>query len=1106
MGVEGLSAECSFCLEFLNNTQKLCNFQVDGTGDVLEAQLQAEFDSAFEFNYPEDYFYNPANGAEAPAAMKQAMKDLLQWIYECMPKEADTAEYKDISSFKSQKFKNECAEHFDLDYLLNWYVFTDYFMMVDQRAKNQMLRTWDGKKFYITYYDGDTALGCRNDSYLAYDYKLNRDTWDTAMGKWAYEGHDSWLWCLVLANFEDELKAAANKLRSALTPERALKMFNVEQMGNWSARCYNKSGEFKYLKPQTEGVDVGGVLTKYNFVYALQGSREAHRTFTIQNRFALLDAKYNTNAFMSDNIDAYISRSSNDGADKVRVTGSELYYYGWGTNNATYESGIMAEADEEAVLTVSGAFTVNDPIRIYGASRMKRIDLSGISNRFKRELGLNKCLRLQELDMTATNGASSGWYLNIGNCTMLKRLLLNGQTGATTNEGGLEMDLSSHTRLEHVDLGGTKVLSVLLAEGAPVSRLVLPSTLSTLSLRYLGNLKDEGLTIEGYENITGLKYAECPGVDWKSLVTRCTSLERVRIDVGTVTDSADMLNRLSGKKGYASDGSLVDYPALTGMWYLSEYIDDALYDELKSKYPELTICQPSYTLVEFDDSVEDPANITNMDNNTGYRYGNSYVPSAHIAKILNERHRCLGKDRLIEEGNMVVCMLHDEDSNYYADNAVLSKCSAANLTGSQGELWVYEPSYWYKGVNDILAKKKYGCFHYGDDKPREYQYTKIEAGSMTVYAGKALKMQSSLVGNDWNVGVEEVAESSIGKVSVGGYKYVRMPLVRSNSYGAAFVDANGNVMKMVRVADGYGYIDGMYVISAVPSGASSLVFTYLTKYADIVVLSNEAIYDADGNATNAISVMEPDAVYHKAQLVSMTLVSADGKSVKGGTLTAKTIDEYRTLVSSVGEYQKVMINNTQKDILNLSMLATGTRLSNTYYGNSNSVGIESTAFKSGMRRSYFNQGNNYVKLEDGSSINLRQLTNVMMGYINIKMQSKLIVDGIVSQDGVYTLEDGRMLDLSVLGSATGYVANVYFGRYMDLLPAEYGASTSTGYCDKAVAINMSSVKKLKSYYCSYETNDGLVYWSDYNLTEAGYVHKEYNGPIRIVELSEYKTM
>lgn len=48
-------------------------------------------------------------------------------------------------------------------------------------------------------------------------------------------------------------------------------------------------------------------------------------------------------------------------------------------------------------------------------------------------------------------------------------------------------------------------------------------------------------------------------------------------------------------------------------------------------------------MIEFDDTVADDANISNLDNLTGYKYGNSYVANGHITKILAKRHRALGK-------------------------------------------------------------------------------------------------------------------------------------------------------------------------------------------------------------------------------------------------------------------------------------------------------------------------------------------------------------------------------------------------------------------------------------------------------------------------------
>ena len=79
-----------------------------------------------------------------------------------------------------------------------------------------------------------------------------------------------------------------------------------------------------------------GQLVKYPYIYALKGDKQAFRHWFIQNRFALLDAKYETGNYLSDNIDMYMSRQAGDAANTIVVKSNELYYFGYGTNNAPH--------------------------------------------------------------------------------------------------------------------------------------------------------------------------------------------------------------------------------------------------------------------------------------------------------------------------------------------------------------------------------------------------------------------------------------------------------------------------------------------------------------------------------------------------------------------------------------------------------------------------------------------------------------------------------------------------------------------------------------------------------------------------------------------------
>lgn len=303
-GIEGFNDEAALkggrnkciCLEFLNNSETLCLF---GTSNM------DTFDDALEFRFKADDTWATAHEDD-----KAAVKRLWEWIYSCKG--------------NPTKFLNEYAEYFGNDSPFAWYLITDYFMAVDNRAKNMMLVTWDGKIWYFIPYDMDTVFGERNDSVLKYDYTITWETMDESIGSYAFAGHDSVLWELV-RGCPDKLREVADKLRSTMSLEYVLKVFNEEMMGNWCERIYNKDGIYKYIKPLTEGVTTAdGTTSYYDYLYALQGSRYAHRTYTIQNRFALLDSQYVCGTYRKDSFAAYFGYKFGSDNRKIRITASGI--------------------------------------------------------------------------------------------------------------------------------------------------------------------------------------------------------------------------------------------------------------------------------------------------------------------------------------------------------------------------------------------------------------------------------------------------------------------------------------------------------------------------------------------------------------------------------------------------------------------------------------------------------------------------------------------------------------------------------------------------------------------------------------------------------------
>lgn len=1065
----------SIALEGLNNSKELCLFQGAGSANSteLEAQLTADFDGSWEFNHPEDTVWDVSDVDNAATAdQRTAIHRLFGWVHDCVAATVgvtggtmamNNLDYGDSNGWSGKskwvctKFQNELSDYFNVQHLCTYYVFTDYCMSVDQRAKNTIIRTWDLLHWFITYYDGDTQWGKRNDSFLVYLYTLSRDTWDSDKSKFAYEGHNSWLWCLLLANFEEELRTAAKNMRNILTNDYVLNMLNVEQQGNWCERAYNKSGEFKYIIPTTEGVVVGEETKVYPFIYALDGTNFSHRVYTILHRFALLDAKYGCDAYKDDNLELYLSRAASDAAGTVQVTSNAPYYFDWNTKNGGHSDPQQADEGDTVTLTFTGAITVNDPVDIYGASCMEKLNISGIGASLQNGLNLNKAKLLREIDASSVVQRTQSWFFNFESCTRLRKIDCTNQFGVKTGTASsTEFNVSNQTRLEELDLSGTGVLSVEIAEGAPITHLELPKTLQVLKLRYLASLASTGLSIEDddYSAITTLNFSNCPLLDWTAIAALCPNLDRLRVEGLDIEDDGTILGTYQHYRGIDAEGNAVATCQLVGTVHLTRYLDEATYADYVASYPSLNIVQPEYTMIEFDDSVSDDANVSNLDNRSGYKYDNDYTPSGHILKILNNRHRVLSKNTA--DGVCTIFPLHDSNSAKFADSDDLDLCSEATLTGAQGDVMMYEPGRWYKGVNDFLNKKHYSCYSSADANHMPstptatvLTYADLEAEdlirvSYAILTGKA-SLSESYSGN---------SSYSVVHVHVSGYSRVRFPTVPgSNFIGSIFTDGAGNIIDsvMVETLSG-GFESGMYVISNVPSGATDLYFTILKSAEfDKVVLSN---------STN-IEDMEPDWVWAPPCLVGVAesmVVNDKLRSVMTSAASAGSLaySDFSYYSGQRGTGFQQIDYEASKDIANLFYAKYGRRDSQGQCGAGSSSagrsmnGTISLGMKDTINPDGASEGAWYLN-SNGDAVSIAN--NNVLGYQDLQGDKAEWMDNVTVNQGSVTgkwsivMPDGTTR--LVKGStSSGYIKGIVHGKYMDIISAgSIFGSSSSYYCD-----------------------------------------------------------
>ena len=1094
-GIEGFNDEAALkggrnkciCLEFLNNSETLCLF---GTSNM------DTFDDALEFRFKADDTWATAHEDD-----KAAVKRLWEWIYSCKG--------------NPTKFLNEYAEYFGNDSPFAWYLITDYFMAVDNRAKNMMLVTWDGKIWYFIPYDMDTVFGERNDSVLKYDYTITWETMDESIGSYAFAGHDSVLWELV-RGCPDKLREVADKLRSTMSLEYVLKVFNEEMMGNWCERIYNKDGIYKYIKPLTEGVTTAdGTTSYYDYLYALQGSRYAHRTYTIQNRFALLDSQYVCGTYRKDSFAAYFGYKFGSDNRKIRITASERYFFGYGyTSGTPHQSAVLAEdTGSQVELTLDTDLIVNDPQYIYGASRIMGLDLTDVSHAILQTLNLNNCSALRTLDVSCGQTQTTLNALLVNGCRNLRTLNMTGlKSGSFTG-----IDLSNNTKLETLKAGKTALTGVNFAQGAPLTSVTLPATLQTLELRYLGKLTTGGLTLEGTSNINRLVVDNCPGVDWQTLHARCGNVKYLRVTGIDMEGDGSLLASLMQTGGVDENGGNVESCRLVGTYRLTRYVDDETYAAYIEHYPELNIEQPEYTMLESDESVADDANLSNLDNGTGYKYGSDYKPSGHVAAILKNRHRVLAKvtkkattrnvnianvDTVVNnlDGEMTYMELDDKDSTKYADG------TPAKLDGSEGDLMMHEPFFWSKGINDFLNSKDYSCYSSKDKDhmPAVPNVDVLTLDDIKAVQGGYTKGRKVMSGRDTITNAMSTDSSySVCVVDVSKHKRVRWPSVPgTNLVGSAFADVNGNVVKSVVVPTlGNRFEAGMYLISDVPEGAKTLYFSILnTAEFDKVVLSNSSkIEDMEpewfANDEHLCAVVGSSVVGSKLRAcitggsttASMTWTDFHYYSVQRGMQQIDALMHFRIANLAYAKYGRRNMQEQCGAGSHTNMRTTGGTMSR---GMQDTIGYEGAktinpnVTNSLVDENRVHQYAWYIDKDEYGAAKVTQVNNICcLGYEDIYGHKYDMMDGVdlpntSGNEGKWRIWMPDGSTIMIKGStSSGWITAVAHGKLMAIVPAgAMQGSSSTYYSDYYWISTATGRVVYRGCYYAY-AHGGVVYAS-----------------------------
>lgn len=532
--------------EFLDNGLSLTEF----SGDDF-----TNWKSAFEARYP-DGNENITN-----------LKRVVSWVVSTDTNQAtnknlatpvtfdDVVYNKDTVEFRLAKFKNEFENYFIKSNVLYYYFYTELFLMVDSRAKNQFLTTYDGTHWMFLIYDGDTALGIDNVGKLKFGYWLE-DT-DQVNGQDVYNGQQSVLWNNVRKVFSDDITKLAQQVISngKLNYEYVRDAFNKHQSA-WSEAIFCADTEVKYIQPYL----AEGTLA---YLDMAQGSKQSQRDCWLRDRFQYINSKYNTGSSKDKYITLRVSQPTTSTISVVKPsTDMHITPYKSTYVNVSFGQTIKQEKGYANKVTNIASTLDNPrdtPLYIYNAESIK--SLGDLSAAYIGYCNIASATNLEDIIIGCDK---EGYYneflttLGLGNNTKLKIIDVRN----CTNLSG-EINAKGCKNIEEIYADNTKISSVALPDSGRLKVLSLPNTITSLIIKEQTMLSD--FTIASYDNIQTLVLSNTPNIDSLDIVNKCSKLTNVTLkNIDWTLDSVGVLERLCALGGISDNNSATKQSILTG--------------------------------------------------------------------------------------------------------------------------------------------------------------------------------------------------------------------------------------------------------------------------------------------------------------------------------------------------------------------------------------------------------------------------------------------------------------------------------------------------------------------------------------------------------------
>ena len=568
------------CWEFSNNTSNRTLFKSSEWEEILidkDGKEYPAWTADFEARFPDlddpyrDYtqFKRFCDFIVSTDRRQATNENLAEPItYNGVEYTADTADYR------LAKFKNEFENYAIKDTFIFYYLFTETFLMIDSRAKNMFLTTFDGIHWFPIPYDFDTAIGINNEGALVFDYDL--EDYDQVGEENVFNGQESTLWINVRDAFQSELFKMYDELRqSDKFAYEIIKNKMEAHQSTWPEAIWNADAKVKYL-------DI--YLTKGEKYFEMcQGNKSAQRDWWLFNGFKYRDSKYQCGD--SNEMSAFFRAYAP--ADMIVTP----YQHLWPRVDYTDTYPVTQRSKRNVPNLLKNPLDTASDTEIWLRSADRMASFGDLSAYIPDTVKLASAVKLQEVIL----GSSAEGYQNhklssveLGNNRLISYINVENCINLIS-----PINLSLCYNLDTVKAKGSALTSITFPIGGHLTTLELPGTFTNLTLRNQHNI--ENFSMESYELINTLWIDDTPNLPIEEILLNTPKLDRVRI-VNTewdVTDEATLrsiFEKLKTCGGIDANGNntIDGFAVVTGRVNIDS-ISETFLEELNEAFPELIV-------------------------------------------------------------------------------------------------------------------------------------------------------------------------------------------------------------------------------------------------------------------------------------------------------------------------------------------------------------------------------------------------------------------------------------------------------------------------------------------------------------------------------------